>query len=108
MDQINQFLTWSMLANYGMFVGIVFMVVQVIKELPKLVNIPTRLVNIPTRLVSIIVAFILQIFLNVQNGNFRYMDIVLYLISSIVISLTANGVHDATIKMKTDETEVNQ
>lgn len=92
---LNQFITWSMLANYGMFVGIVFMIVQVIKELPKLINVPTRLV-------SIVVAFILQILINIQAGTFNYFDIVLYLISAIIISLTANGVADATIKIKSE------
>lgn len=96
MNELNQFATWGMLANYGMFVGIVFMIVQVIKELPKLINIPTRLI-------SIAVAFILQILINIQSGNFKMFDIVLYLISAIIISLTANGVADATIKMKTEE-----
>jgi len=95
MNELNQFITWSMLSNYGMFVGIVFMIVQVIKELPKLVNIPTRII-------SILVSFILQILINIQGSTFKVFDIVLYLISAVVISLTANGVHDATIKIKTE------
>jgi hypothetical protein len=93
MQDINTFISWDMLANYGMFVGMVFMVVQVIKELPKIKNIPTRFV-------SITIALILQILVNIQNGNFQYMNIILYLLSSIVISLTANGLADATIKLK--------
>jgi len=95
MNELNQFITWSMLSNYGMFVGIVFMIVQVIKELPKLVNIPTRII-------SILVSFILQILINIQGSTFKAFDIALYLISAVVISLTANGVHDATIKIKTE------
>jgi hypothetical protein len=93
MQEINGFITWDMLANYSMFVGITFLIVQVIKELPKLINVPTRLV-------SILVAFVLQILVNIQSGTFNLFDVVLYLISSIVISLTANGAADATIKIK--------
>ncbi|WP_298201865.1 hypothetical protein [Desulfosporosinus sp.] len=95
MDNLNQFITWSMLANYSMFVSIVFVLVQVIKELPKIKDVPTRLI-------SIAIAFVLQILVNLQSGNFQMFDIVLYLISAIIISLTANGAHDATIKIKTE------
>jgi hypothetical protein len=94
---INSFVSWDMLKNYAMFVGIVFMIVQVIKELP-------RVKNIPTRLISIIISFLLQICVNIESGTFRIMDLILYLISATVISLTANGIADASIKMK-DNTE---
>jgi uncharacterized membrane protein len=90
---INSFVSWDMLQSYATFVGIVFMIVQVIKELPKIKNVPTRLI-------SIIVSFTLQILVNIQSGNFKIFDIVLYLISSIVVSLTANGIADASIKLK--------
>lgn len=96
MQDINNFITWDMLANYSMFVGVVFMIVQVIKELP-------RIKNIPTRLISIGVSFILQILVNIQNGNFKLFNIILYLISAIIISLTANGLADASIKIKGTE-----
>jgi hypothetical protein len=95
---INSFVSWDMLQSYATFVGIVFMIVQVIKELPKISNIPTRLV-------SIIIAFALQLCVNLQAGTFKVVDIVLYIISAIVISLTANGIADASIVIKSKITE---
>ncbi len=91
--EINSFVTWDMLQSYATFVGIVFMIVQVVKELP-------LIANIPTRLVSIIISFALQICVNLQAGTFIGVDIVLYIISAIVISLTANGIADASIIIK--------
>jgi hypothetical protein len=96
--EFNQFVSWDMLANYGMFVGIVFMVVQVIKEL-------CFFKDIPTRAVSIGVAFVLLVLVNVQAGTFAWFNIVLYALSAIVVSLTANGVADGTIKPKEKKTE---
>jgi hypothetical protein len=95
---INGFVSWDMLSNYVSFVIIVFSIVQIIKELPKIKNVPTRLV-------SIIVAFTLQILMNIQASTFKGFDIVLYLISSILISLTANGLADGSIKIKNKATE---
>lgn len=81
---MDNFLTWEVLATYTSFLSIVFMVVEFTKEL-KLIN------KIPTRYWSFIVAFILLTITNVVMGSFRWVDIVLYLLTSMSISLGSNG-----------------
>lgn len=90
---VNGFITWDMLKDYGTFVMIVFMLVQVIKELPKLKNIPTRIV-------SICISFILTVCVNFKFSKFDFIDIVIYLVSAVLISFTANGMADGTIMIK--------
>lgn len=90
---METFITWSILAEYVSFVGIVFMVVEFTKEL-KLIK------KIPTKYWAFFVAFILLVILNIHNGSFNWFDIVLYLLSSITISLSSNGLYDFNNKNK--------
>ncbi len=89
----NNFVVWSDLNDYLTFVSISFICVQLVKEL-------NFLKQIPTRLVSIIISFFLLILVNIQGGTFIPLDLVIYLISAIIISTTASGIADATIKFK--------
>ena len=91
--EANGFMTWDMLSDYATFVTVVFLIVQAIKELPKVRNIPTRIV-------SIVIAFVLQLAANVQNGQFKPVDAVMYLVSALIISLTANAVADSSVTCK--------
>lgn len=81
---MEQFITWDILTTYATFVTIVFMVVEFIKELK-------YIKNIPTKYLSFIIAFILLTITNVVVGNFKGTDIILYALSGISISLGANG-----------------
>ena len=81
---MEQFITWDILTTYATFVTIVFMVVEFTKDL-KLIN------KIPTKYWSFIVAFILLTVVNAVTGNFKTVDIILYALSGISISLGANG-----------------
>ncbi len=81
---MEQFITWDILTTYATFVTIVFMVVEFTKEL-KWIN------KINTKYWSFIVAFVLLTITNVVMKNFKWVDIVLYALSSISISLGANG-----------------
>lgn len=81
---MEQFITWDILTTYATFVTIVFMVVEFTKDL-KLIN------KIPTKYWSFIVAFILLTVVNAVTNNFKVVDIILYALSGISISLGANG-----------------
>ena len=88
---MEQFLTWEMLKDFPTFVSIVFTIVAVTKNF-------WIIKKIPTRLWSIIVSFVLLALVNLQANTFTYWDIVLYVINSISISLTANGLADINNK----------
>ena len=81
---MEQFITWDILTTYATFVTIVFMVVEFTKEL-KWIS------KINTKYWSFIVAFVLLTITNVVMKNFKWVDIILYALSSISISLGANG-----------------
>ena len=81
---MEQFITWDILTTYATFVTIVFMVVEFTKDL-KFIE------KIPTKYWSFIVAFILLTVVNAVTSNFKTVDIILYALSGISISLGANG-----------------
>lgn len=84
---MEQFITWNILATYTTFVSVVYMVVEFIKEIK-------YIKKIKTKYLSFIVAFILMVITNLVLGTFNFFDIVLYILSSISISLGANGLSD--------------
>lgn len=82
---MDNFLTWDALTSYSTFVAIVFMVVEFTKGIP-------LIREMPTKYLSFIISFILLAITNLVIGNFEEIsDIVLYALSSISISLGANG-----------------
>ena len=81
---MEQFLTWDVLKTYASFVAIVFMVVEFTKEL-KIVK------KIPTRYWSFFISFVLLVTTNIVMDSFRAIDIILYVLTSISISLRSNG-----------------
>lgn len=81
---MEQFITWEILTTYATFVTIVFMVVEFTKELP-------LISKIKTKYWSFIIAFILLTIVNIVVGNFEMIDMILYALSGISISLGANG-----------------
>lgn len=81
---MENFLTWDVLNTYASFISIVFMVVEFTKEL-KIIN------KIPTKYWSFFISFILLVVTNVVANTFNYVDIVLYILTSISISLGSNG-----------------
>lgn len=84
---MEQFITWDILKTYATFVTIVFMVVEFIKEVK-------YIKKIKTRYLSFYVSFILLMIVNAVSGNFKTIDIILYALSSMSISLGANGLSD--------------
>lgn len=81
---MDNFLSWDTLTTYASFVTIVFMVVEFTKGL-KYVK------KIPTKYWSFFIAFILLTITNIVMGTFRAVDIVIYLLTAISISLGSNG-----------------
>lgn len=81
---MDNFLSWDTLTTYASFVTIVFMVVEFTKGLK-------YIKKIPTKYWSFFIAFILLTITNIVMGTFRAVDIVLYLLTAISISLGSNG-----------------
>lgn len=81
---MDNFITWDVLTTYASFVTIVFMVVEFTKEI-KFIK------KIRTQYWSFFVSFILLTIVNCVNGSFKWIDLILYGLSSMAISLGANG-----------------
>ncbi len=90
---MDSFITWEMLLGYTTFVGIVFMVVEFTKELP-IIN------KIPTKYWSAFISFVLMLITNIVLHTFKIEDLLLYVLSSISISLGANGLSAFNDKKK--------
>lgn len=93
---MNNFIEWEMLKNYTTFIGIVFMVVEATKGI-------YIIRKIPTKYYSMLVSFGLLCAVNCVSRTFVIEDMVLYLLSSISISMGANGVSDFNKKKGTDK-----
>lgn len=81
---MEQFFTWETLTTYATFVTTVFMVVEFIKELK-------YIKKVKTKYLSFIIAFILLTITNIVMNKFKAVDLILYALSGIAISLGANG-----------------
>ena len=84
---MEDFVTWEMLSDFVKLTGIVFATTQFVKNFP-------FLKKIPTQYLSWMIAFLLILFTHLQGGNFAVLDILLYLLSAIFISSSANGIFD--------------
>lgn len=94
---MEQFISWDILTTYATFITIVFMVVEFIKEI-KICK------KVKTKYLSFIIALILLCITNAVIGTFRWIDIVLYTLSAISISLGANGLSNFN-KKEVDKNE---
>lgn len=97
---MENFLTWDVLTTYASFICVVYMVVEFTKDLP-------IIKKIPTRYWSFFIALILLIITNFAMKTFKPMDICLYTLSAISISLGSNGLSDFSFKKKESEDEEN-
>lgn len=95
---MDNFVTWTMFAEYATFVTLVYMFVEFTKELPVIELLKTKYY-------SAIVAFTMLVLVNLHAGTFAYWDIMLYTFSAIVISLTSNGLSDFTNPVDKNKTE---
>lgn len=92
---MDNFLSWDVLTTYASFISIVYMVVEFTKEL-KFIN------KIPTKYWSFFISFILLTTTNLVVGTFKNVDIVLYILTSISISLGSNGLSNFNKSKKED------
>lgn len=90
---MNEFLTWNTLISYTNFISIVYMIVEFTKEMK-------NIKNIPTKYWSFIISFILLIISHLVLKTFEIKDILLYILSSISISLGSNGLSEFNQKGK--------
>ena len=81
---MDTFLTWEVLLTFSGLVGAVYMVVEFTKEI-KFIN------KIPTKYWSFFISFALLLITNLVLGSFKIEDVILYLLTSISISLGSNG-----------------
>lgn len=81
---MEQFLTWDVLTTYTSFITVVYMLVEFTKEL-KYIN------KIPTKYWSFFIAFILLTITNLVMGTFKLVDMILYMLTAVSISLGSNG-----------------
>lgn len=88
---MEQFITWEMLKTYTTFVAIVFMVVEFVKNLK-------YIKKIKTKYLSFIISFVLLTVVNIECKDFNFIDLFLYALSGIAISLGANGLSDFNSK----------
>ena len=84
---MDSFLTWEVLLTFSGLVGAVYMVVEFTKEL-KLIE------KVPTKYWSFFIIFIIIVISNAVMGTFVWKDLLLYILNSIVVSLSANGLSD--------------
>ncbi len=82
------FITWSMLYDWVSFVAIVFMVVQFVKNVG-------FLKNIDNKYIAFITSIILLVISNLVGGTFDFKDIILYLLTSILVTTQSAGIYDA-------------
>lgn len=85
---MNEFITWEMLGDFVKLTGIVVAVTQFTKNAP-------IVKKIPTRYWSWIIAFILIVITSINTNKFAIMDTVLYALSAMFISTSANGIYAA-------------
>lgn len=95
---MDSFVTWEMLTTYATLVSVVYMVVEFTKELP-------LIKELRTKYLAWIVSFGLIVIANLVMGNFILVDVVLYSLSAISISLATNGLHDFNRKVLDDKEE---
>jgi len=93
---MENFMTWETLKTYTTFVATVYMVVEFTKALP-------FIKKIPTRYWSFLISLGLLITVNAVMNEFKWVDIVLYALSAVSISLGSNGLSDFNKKSKEGE-----
>ena len=92
---MNEFLNWDVLSTYASFVTIVFMVVEFTKDLK-------GIKKLSTKYWSFIISLFLLIITNIALETFYITDIILYILSSMAISLGSNGLNNFNKKKESE------
>ena len=97
---MDKFFTYEMLMTYATCVTAVFGVTQFIKEIP-------GIKKMPTKYVSFFISIIIVVLTNIATNQFKIANILLYVLSSVFISMNANGIYDFDTKKKKEETKID-
>lgn len=92
---MDKFFTYEMLLSYATCVTAVFGTTQFVKEIP-------GIKKIPTKYVSFFISIIIVTLSNIATSQFKVSNILLYVLSSVFISMNANGIYDFDTKSKTE------
>lgn len=84
---MDNFVTWDMFAVFGTLASAVYMVTEFTKDL-------RWIEKIPTKYYSWMISFGLICISSMVFRTFRPIDLILYAISAIAVSLSANGLYD--------------
>ena len=84
--------TWDVLGTYAGAVAAVGVITQLIKGVPGIVKIPTQIVSYVIALIVLLCAAGFTVGLTAEG-------IMLTVFNAAVVSLAANGVHTAAVKM---------
>ena len=95
---MNEYLTWEFLSTYAGAILAVTLITQFIKGVG-------FIDKIPTRITSYFVAVIIMLAALVFTGGLSLSSGVLTLINAVVVSLAANGTHDALSEVIDEEAE---
>lgn len=85
---MSEYFTWAMLATYSGAILAVALITQFIKGLG-------FIDRIPTRVTAYFVAVVVMIAALIFTGSFSWSGLALTFINAVVVSLAANGTHDA-------------
>lgn len=99
---LDNFVTWGMLATYGTLVLLVFMVVEFLKEIPPISKVKTKYVSFFVALVLILMSNGRLVILKEMVLFDFLMNILLYILTAALISLTGNGLSDYNNKVLKD------
>lgn len=93
---MNEFFTWEVLLTFTGLTTVTYMVTEFTKGIP-------FIKKIPTKYWSYLIALVLLFAVNLVTGNFKYEDIILYLLNAIPVSLSANGLNDFNVNMNKEK-----
>lgn len=94
--EFTDFLTLEYITSFSGCVIITMLMVQLLKELP-------RIKNIPTKYFTFLIAFINILMPNIITGVFKIQDIYLIFINSMLITFTCTGGFDFATKKSINE-----
>lgn len=92
--EFNDFITLEYLCTYMGTVVVTMLIVQFTKDLP-------GVKKIPTRYYTFLVAFLNLLICSILNSTFTIAKVYLMLINSMLVTFTATGGYDFSIKKST-------
>ncbi|EPY2277909.1 hypothetical protein ACXAT3_002661 [Clostridium sporogenes] len=95
---INDFMKLDQLATFTGSVLVVFMIVQVLKDLKPLKQLPTKYLSIIIGILNVIMVAVMQ-------GKFDVTQLYLMIINGTLVGLVATGTYDFSPKNKKEETQ---